>query len=58
MATVNVEVPDYVKQSIWTQKKVSFFMLYNKMEKENWIDSSLDEPIEMNNFYDILSKEL
>lgn len=58
MAVISVEVPDYVKESIWKQKKVSFFVLYNKMEKENWIDISLEKPIEMKDFYSLLSKEL
>ena len=58
MATITVEIPDYVKKSIWDQKKVSFFALYNKMEKENWIDVSLDEKMEMKDFYNLLIKEL
>ncbi len=58
MAVISVEVPDYVKESIGKQKKVSFFVLYNKMEKENWIDESLEKPMEMNEFYNLLSNEL
>jgi hypothetical protein len=58
MAIVSVEVPDYIKKSIWNQKKISFFVLYNKMEKENWIDIPLEEHMEMEDFYNVLSKEL
>jgi len=58
MAIVSVEVPDYVKKSLWDRKQVSFLMLYNKMEKENWIDVELEQPIEMNDFYNLLNKWL
>lgn len=58
MSTITVEIPDYVKKSLWDKKQVSFFTLYNKMEKENWLDVELDEPMEMNDFYNLLNKEL
>lgn len=58
MAVISVEVPDYVKKSLWNKKNVSFSTLYNQMEKENWIDVELDKPIEMSDFYALLNKEL
>ncbi len=57
MAVISVEVPDYVKKTIWT-RKISFYALYNKMEQENWIDLELDAPIEMGDFYNMLKQEL
>lgn len=37
MATIIVEILDYIKKSLWEVKKVDFSILYKKMEQENWI---------------------
>jgi len=58
MAVISVEVPDYVKKSLGDKKEISFLMLYNQMEKENWVDIELEESIEMEEFYNLLNKEL
>lgn len=33
-------------------------MLYNKMEKENWVYVELEKSMEMREFYNLLNKEL
>lgn len=57
MATISVEVPEYVKKAIWT-KKINYYILYKITEEENWTDIELEKPIEMNDFYNLLKKEL
>ncbi len=55
--TVSVKVPVNIAKS-FENRTVYFFELYNKMEKENWIDEKLEKPIEMNDFRQLLSNEL
>ena len=57
MAVVSVEVPNHVQKSIWSHR-VTFNELYSKMEEENWVDSDLEKPVEMKEFYNFLKKEL
>ena len=55
--TVSVKVPVNIAKS-FRNKTIYFFELYNKMEKENWIDEKLEKPMEMSEFRQLLSKNL
>lgn len=55
--TVSVQVPSKIAKE-FKNKTVYFFELYNRLEKENWIDENLEKPMEMKDFYNLLSKEL
>ena len=56
-AIVNVQVPEKIAKQVW-KRTILFMDLYNKIENDGWIDIKLETPVDMENFYDTLNKEL
>ena len=61
MMTVEVEIPKNMENLFADSKKMTFFSFIQTVDtlnEQKWVDTKLDSPIEMSDFYNLLKKEL
>ncbi len=59
MKTVQVEIPQELEKSFTNKMTLlSFIQTVEGLQESQWIDTKLETPMKMTDFYNVLKKEL